>query len=91
MTATRATAKALAHNAGRTRLVHMTGGAHDLALFIAPDQDLDGEFLATCAETGDCLCLRGWLLDLHDGADDRAALAADFGDWREPGFWNAAA
>lgn len=80
----RTIAQSLAFRLNRTRLVHMSAGALDLVLWVKRDEELDDQFLGTCAETGDCLRVNGWLWELHDGAEDRAELVADFGfDWRD--------
>lgn len=82
----RATAQSLAAMGGRTRLIAMSCLTHDLVLWIAPNEDLDGAFWANCAETGDALQVNGWMFDLHDGAQDRLDLIAEgFADWRESG------
>ena len=64
---------------GRTRVVDMSPPAGNLIVWVRPDQDLDDEFSATCAETGDVLRINGWMLPLHDDADRRAELRAEFG------------
>lgn len=55
----------LAARAGRTVYVEMSGGAYDLRLWVEPDADLDDLFVATCADTGDCLHVRGWLMTVE--------------------------
>ena len=63
-----ATAQHLATLAGRTVAVSVVAGAYDLSLFVAPNTDFDDLFLATCAETGDLLHVKGWLVsEISDG------------------------
>ncbi len=73
------TIQAAAALKGRTRIVDMSTDAANLILYVRPDEDMDGEFRATCALTGDTLNVRGWELPLHDGADRRAELRVEFG------------
>ena len=64
---------------GRTRVVDMSDDGSNLILWVRPNEDLDSEFRATCALTGEALSVRGWNLPLNDGAERRAELRAGFG------------
>ena len=75
--------RACAERMGLTRLVNVDAGGADLNLAVAEDTDFDGRFQALCLETGDVLSVNGWNCYLHDDADGRAQMAAQYWDWRD--------
>jgi hypothetical protein len=41
---------------------YMSDGMNDLDVLVDDDADLDGEFTATCLDTGETLRVRGWMI-----------------------------
>lgn len=41
---------------------YLSDGTTDLDALVDDGADLDGEFRATCMDTGDTLTVRGWML-----------------------------
>lgn len=44
----------------------VSSGADDFDVFVPNDVDLDDEFTAICAETGETLRIRGWMCDIEE-------------------------
>ena len=45
---------------GHTERADFEGGCYLLDLMFSPDAELDGEFTATCMDTGEVLQVYGW-------------------------------
>ena len=56
------TTKELSTLAGYTKEVIVSNGDTDLHLFIAPDEDMEGEFVAYDADEGEFIRVMGWLI-----------------------------
>lgn len=78
-----ADAQQIADDRGHYQTGHFSSGEHDLHLAFAPNADIDGEFKATCLDTGDHLTVQGWLYTVEleradDGQPDEAQEWRDF-------------
>lgn len=69
---------------GLSRLVYLESMAFDGVFAVAPDTDFDGRFKAMDLETQQVGWVNGWNWSLRDGAEDRAEVAREWWDWREP-------
>lgn len=52
------------------RCVQVDIGPYSLDLTIAADADTDGEFEATCNDTGERLLVKGWLIENIEETED---------------------
>jgi len=68
---------ALALRRGHLKRSFLSSAAVDLDVAHAPDADLDGEFEATCMETGGRLMVCGWLYERDAGMEADVVEAVD--------------
>ncbi|WP_303829381.1 hypothetical protein [Asticcacaulis taihuensis] len=60
-----------AHACGYTRKLFVSDGSTDLTIYVHPDADLDGAFVAICADDGKRFRVNGWMMseceDINEG------------------------